>query len=89
MPTWIRVRDETTGHEIDIHPASLRPGLVELTDYPPNTGPDARPRPAKHRVAKNGSTATPRTRRRDTPPDEQPTTPPPPPSAATPEGTQP
>jgi hypothetical protein len=54
VPTWIRVRDPKTGHEYDLaEPAvAATPDVEVIADYPPNAGPSARPRPAKHRVDK-------------------------------------
>lgn len=62
MPTWIRVRDTSTGHETDIDERSMRHGLEPLNDprYPDLTGPGATPRPPKHFVGKGGEPATPR-----------------------------
>jgi hypothetical protein len=60
MPTYIRCRDDCTGHEFDVDERSLRAGLTPIAGYPPNSGPGARPRPAKHRVAKDGKPARPR-----------------------------
>lgn len=60
MPNWIRVRDDITGDEYDVHERSLRPGFTPIGDYPPNTGPGARPRPAKIAVAKDGTRAAPK-----------------------------
>jgi hypothetical protein len=70
MPTYIRVRSTSTGHEYDCDERALRPGMEPIPGYPPNTGPGARPRPAKHRVDKAGRPA----RRRTTP---DPASPPP------------
>lgn len=59
MPTWIRVKDPSTGHEFDVSSeAELQDGLEVLTDYPENSGTTAVARPAKHRVTKAGKTAT-------------------------------
>lgn len=60
MPTYIRVRDDSTGHEYDVDEGTLRPGMTPIKDYPANSGPSARPRPAKHLTAKDGTPATPR-----------------------------
>lgn len=76
MPDWVRCRDDTTGHEVDVHAQSLRPGLTPIPGYPPNSGPGAIPRPAKHHVDKAGKPARPRTAKQIDPP---------PPEAATPE----
>lgn len=61
MPTWIRVRDTSTGHEFDVEKSALRPGLerVNKPDYPDLEGPGALPRPAKPFVGKDGQPATP------------------------------
>jgi hypothetical protein len=61
MPTWIRVRDPKTGHEFDINEQSLgvSAGLEVLEGYPPNSGPGAHPRPAKHYVGKDGQPTKP------------------------------
>lgn len=64
MPTYIRVRDDATGHEYDVDERSLRAGMTPIDGYPTNSGPGARPRPAKHRVDKTGRPA--RGRRRTT-----------------------
>lgn len=61
MPTWLRVRDNTTGHEFDRTPRQVKAlgdAVTVLDKYPPNDGPGARPRPAKHRVTKAGKSAT-------------------------------
>lgn len=64
MPTWLRVRDNDTGHEYDVAEGDPRIGKsMELVkDYPPNSGRTATPRPPKHRVhkgaAKAGNSAT-------------------------------
>lgn len=55
MPTWIRVRDDVTGDEFDVNERSLRRGMTRVEGYPERSGPGARPRPAKLRVAKNGT----------------------------------
>lgn len=62
MPTYIRCTDDSTGHEVDVDERSLRPGLTPIPGYPQNFGPGARPRPAKHHVAKDGRPARRRTR---------------------------
>jgi hypothetical protein len=61
VPTWIRVRDTSTGHETDIDERSMRHGLEPLNDprYPNLTGAGATPRPPKHFRAKDGKPATP------------------------------
>lgn len=69
MPTYIRVRDDKTGHETDCDERSLRPGLTPIPNYPKNSGPGAKPRPAKHLVAKDGKPARPRTRTKPSPAD--------------------
>ena len=61
MATWVRVRDVETGHEFDVRedvvPAT---GGVEVIEgYPPNSGPAAVPRPAKHYANKAGALSTP------------------------------
>ena len=55
MGTFIRVKDDITGDEYDIDPASLRGGMTVLKDYPPNTGDGAQPRPPKMHVDKAGN----------------------------------
>lgn len=80
MPEWIRCRDDTTGHEVDVDARSLRAGLTPIPGYPPNSGPGATPRPAKHHVDKAGRPARPR---RATPSNAAATTP------SNPEGGQP
>lgn len=62
MPTWIRVRDTSTGHEFDIDARSLRAGMEPLDDqrYPDLSGPGKQPRPPKHFVGKGGEPAVPR-----------------------------
>lgn len=55
MATFIRVKDDITGDEYDIDPASLRSGLTILEDYPSVTGDGAQPRPAKVHVDKAGN----------------------------------
>lgn len=57
MPTYIRCRDDSTGHHIDVDERSLRPGLTPIAGYPPNSGPGAMPRPPKHCIAKDGTRA--------------------------------
>lgn len=57
MPTWIRVRDDITGDEYDLDQRSVRAGVTPIEGYPQHTGPGARPRPAKHAVAKDGTRA--------------------------------
>jgi hypothetical protein len=69
MPTYIRVRDDTTHHEYDVDARSLRPGMTPIDGYPANSGPGAKPRPAKHRVTKDGKPARPRTRTKPVPAD--------------------
>jgi hypothetical protein len=60
VPTWIRVRDTSTGAEYDVDQRStLRPGVIVIEGYPPSSGPSARPRPAKPLVDKAGQPATP------------------------------
>lgn len=53
MPTWVRVRDASTGHEYDVAErvaCQLRDeGLVVLVDdVPAVSGEHTRPRPPKH-----------------------------------------
>ena len=55
MATFIRVKDDVTGDEYDIDPASLRAGVTVLKDYPLVTGDGAQPRPAKVHVDKAGN----------------------------------
>lgn len=58
MPTWVRVRDKSTGHEYDVAASAVREDAHEvLKDYPENSGLTARPRPAKHRAAKGRKAA--------------------------------
>jgi hypothetical protein len=60
VPTWIRVRDTSTGAEYDVNEQStILPGVEVIKDYPPNSGPGARPRPAKPFVDKAGNPALP------------------------------
>jgi hypothetical protein len=61
MPTWIRVRDTTTGAHYDVQPQSLRYGMEPLNDprYPDLGGPNARPREPKVFVGKGGEPAVP------------------------------
>lgn len=54
MPTWIRVKDNVTGDEYDVERSALRSGMTPIEGYPENSGPDARPRPAKPLVGKDG-----------------------------------
>lgn len=62
MPTFIRVRDKSTGHTYDIDERSFREDkhlkINAPKQYPDLTGPGARPRPAKHRTDKAGQPAT-------------------------------
>lgn len=60
MPNYIRVKDDATGHEYDVDEVSLRHGMTPIDGYPENSGPSARPRPAKHFTAKDGTPAKPR-----------------------------
>ena len=55
MGTFIRVKDDITGDEYDIDPASLRGGMTVLKDYPPVTGDGAQPRATKVHVDKAGN----------------------------------
>lgn len=57
MGTFIRVKDNVTGDEYDIDPASLRGGMTVLEHYPPITGEGAQPRPTKVNVDKAGNRA--------------------------------
>ncbi|MET7395622.1 hypothetical protein ABZS66_19240 [Dactylosporangium sp. NPDC005572] len=57
MPNWIRVKDDVTGHEFDVEERALRPGVTPIASYPANSGPNARPRPAKTLVDKDGKPA--------------------------------
>lgn len=51
--TWIRVRDKATGHEYDVREGAVDDDVHEpLKAYPPHRSPD--PRPAKHRLNKDG-----------------------------------
>lgn len=59
MPTWIRVKDDATGDEYDIDPASLRGGMTVLKHYPTLTGDGAQPRPTKVHVDKAGNRVPP------------------------------
>lgn len=58
MPTWLRVRSKSTGHEFDVAPTALRDDHEVLKDYPENSGTTALPRPAKHRVSKGRPAAS-------------------------------
>lgn len=50
---WVRVRDKGTGHEYDVAEGNVDEEIHEpLKAYPIHRSPD--PRPAKHRVGKNG-----------------------------------
>jgi hypothetical protein len=61
VPIWIRCRDDQTGHEFDATPQqSTRPGVTPIDGYPPNSGPGAKPRPAKAFVGKSGRRAAPK-----------------------------
>jgi hypothetical protein len=68
MPIYIRVVSDDTGHEYDVDEQSLRPGMTPIEGYPPNSGPGARPRPAKYRVDKTGQPARRRARMTTPPP---------------------
>jgi hypothetical protein len=81
MPTYIWVRDESTGHCYDADERTLRPGMTPVEDYPPNFGPSARPRRPKHFVAKDGAPASKTRASKTTPPADSATT-------TTPEGTE-
>lgn len=63
MPTYIRVQDDTTGHQYDVDAQSLRRGMTPIPGYPENSGPGAQPRPPKHRVDKAGKPSRPRPRK--------------------------
>jgi hypothetical protein len=63
MPTWIRCRDDVTGHEFDVRPGQVRPGITPIEGYAPNSGRAAKPRPAKTFVAKDGKPAQPKARK--------------------------
>lgn len=54
---WVRVRIDSTGHEKDVRPQAVRPGMTVITDYPKHSG--LRPRPTKHLVDKAGQPASP------------------------------
>lgn len=63
MPTFIRVRDKSTGHEYDIAASTfdetLHTKVNSPKQYPDLTGPAARPRPPKFRTTtKAGQPAT-------------------------------
>jgi hypothetical protein len=63
MPTWIRVRDISTGHETDIDKRSMRPGFELVDDpdrWPDLDGPYEVPRPPKYFTGKGGEAAVPR-----------------------------
>jgi len=74
MPTWIRVRDTSTGGEYDVeaHSLPLAPGVERVPGYPDLSGSGARPRPAKHHTSKSGRRAP---RRRAAPPTPPPARP--------------
>lgn len=57
MPTYIRVVDDQTGHEVDVDEQSLRPGMTPIPNYPTVSGPNARPRPPLYHTAKDGKAA--------------------------------
>lgn len=61
MPTYVWCKDDSTGHLVDVDERSLRDGLTPVAGYPTNSGPGARPRPAKHHVAKDAKPARRRT----------------------------
>lgn len=66
MPTWVRVRDKTTGHEYDVAPGAVRKDQhVVLEDYEQNASSTAEARPAKTRQPKGQAP----TRRRQLPAD--------------------
>jgi hypothetical protein len=78
MPTWIWVRDDTTGACYDVEEKALRRGMTPVEGYPPNSGPGARPRRAKPFVGKDGQPDTPGPRDEPAtapPPDEDPAPP--------------
>lgn len=78
MPEWIRCRDPQTGHEFDVLAHNTGRGVEPIPGYPPNKGPNAAPRPAKHCTDKAGQPASPRPRKTRAAPE------PPPEMAATP-----
>lgn len=60
MPTWVRVKDKSTGHEYDVAESALDPEVhtrLSSRKYPDVSGPYARPRPAKHNTTKAGRPA--------------------------------
>jgi hypothetical protein len=62
VPTWIRCRDDLTGHEFDLDPRSIREGVTPIEGYPANSGPAAKARRAKPFLGKDGRPARPRRR---------------------------
>ena len=60
MPTWIRVRDDSTGHQYDVDIRSLRPGMTPI-EGSERSGPNARPRRAKPLTDLAGNPTTPAT----------------------------
>lgn len=58
MPTWVWVRDESTGHQFDVEASTLpRTGLTPVDGVDPIEGPGAQPRTAKPFVGKDGKPA--------------------------------
>lgn len=49
---WVRVKDDSTGHEYDVQKGALRKGMTPIPGYEVHIGP--RPRPTKHYVGKDG-----------------------------------
>jgi hypothetical protein len=74
-PTWIWVRDDTTGVHYDVDERAVRAGMTPVDGYPPNSGPGARPRSAKPFVDKAGQPATPVHADSDEPDTDTPATP--------------
>lgn len=60
MPTWIRVRDDSTGAHFDVDQRSIRDGMTPVEGYPVRSGPNARPRRAKPHTDLAGQPAAPR-----------------------------
>lgn len=60
MPTFVRVKDNESGHEYDLPERRARQladrgAVTVLEDYEPNAGSTARARPPKYRVDKAGN----------------------------------
>lgn len=53
--TWVRVRDEGTGHEYDVQESAVRAGMTVLPDRGRHVG--LRPRPTKHFTGLDGKPA--------------------------------